>query len=228
MTPHGERGKKDFMKTTQRTVQNTDVQAVSAQPKRKKAEAATAETTDFGRVIQTMLGRKGASTEMSEEDLFAAATFKVIKELHGVELARDFKSAFKLARIEKLPNEIVASNERATKEALNFFVKSTILTKEQANQIRDIAAQVCQLDNKQAIWDEFGKTKAVTTFADAQVTIQERLAEAISGAGGGGGDEGSEGASALARKKAGYAASEQATATRRSSRRAPRGVKTVG
>lgn len=216
------------MKTTQRTVQNTDVQAVSAQPKRKRAETKTADITDFGRVIQTMLGKKSASQQVSEEDLFAAATFKVIKELHGVELARDFKSAFKLARIEKLPTEIAASNERATKEALNFFVKSTILTKEQADQIREIATQVCQLDDKQVIWDEFGKSKAVTTFAEAQVTLQERLAEAIGDVGGGGDDEGSEPAAAAARKKAAYAAPEQTASTRRSSRRAPRGVKTVG
>ncbi len=221
------------MKTTQRTLENTDVQAVSAQPKRRRATAATSETTNFGRVIQTMLGKKVAQSQVSEEDLFAAAAFKVIKDLHGVEMARDFKSAFKLARIEKLPTEQFPSNERATREALDFFVQSTILTKQQVNQIRRIATQVCQLDSNREIWDEFGDTKAVTTFADAQVTIQERIAEAIGGGDGGGGDggggdPGSEGATALARKRAGYAAAEQATSPRRSSRRTPRGVKTVG
>ena len=209
------------MKTTESKLQGTQTQAVSVQPKGKKASTATSETTDFGRVMQTLLGKKSAQQDVSEEDLFAAAAFKVIKELHGVEMARDFKSAFKLARIDKPATEMFPSNERATKEALNFFVKSTILTEEQAAQVRDIAAQACQLDNRRAIWDEYGKSKSVTTFADAQVTIQDRLAQAI-------GDVGSESAKASTLSKPSYSGKAADAPVRSAGRRAPRGVKTVG
>lgn len=209
------------MKTTAKITQIPEAQAVSAQPSRKNASTAIAEVTDFGKVIQTLLGKKGSQQEISEEDLFAAAAFKVIKEFHGTEMAKDFKSAFKLARIDKPTTEIYPSNERATREALDFFVKSTILTKEQASQVRDIAAQVCQLDNNKRIWDGWGKTKAVTTFADAQVTVQERLAQAIS-------ESGAESTKAGTLSRPTYASTKAESPARATGRRAPRGVKTVG
>ena len=166
------------MKTTSTTSQNPQVQAVTGR-KQQKADTASAETTDFGKVIQTLLGRKSGSQEVSEEDLFAAACFKIIKQQYGVEMARDFKAAFKLAQVDKPAKEMYPSSERAAKEALDFFVKSTILSKEQADGVRQIAGAVCQLDDKPAIWDSWGDTKAVTTFANAQVQVGERLQEAL-------------------------------------------------
>lgn len=209
------------MKTTAKITQMPETQAVSAQPSRKNVATAKAEITEFGRVIQTLLGKKGSQQEISEEDLFAAAAFKVIKEFHGAEMAKDFKSAFKLARIDKPASEIYPSNERATREALDFFVRSTILTKDQASQVRDIAAQVCQLDNKSRIWDGWGKSKAVTTFADAQVTIQERLAQAIS-------ESSAAPAKAGTLSKPTYASTSAEASALTTGRRAPRGVKAVG
>lgn len=167
------------MKTPVTSAQNVRISAVTNRKQKEAPSATVQDTNSFGKVIQTLLGKKAANQEVSEEELFAAATFRIIKQQYGVESARDFKAAFKLALVDKPANETFASAERATKEALNFFVKSTIFTREEAESIRGLAAQVCQLDDKRAIWDEYGDTKATTTFADAQVLVQERISQAI-------------------------------------------------
>ena len=154
----------------------------------RKQKAATAEapgSTPFGRVIQSMLGRRKAADQISEEELFAASVFKVIKLQHGVELAQDFKSAFKLAMVDKPASERFASAERAAKEATQFLVDATILTKKQANAVLEIASQVCQLDGNTEIWDNIGDSASGGKFSRVTSLVDNRIAAAVGGEGGG-------------------------------------------
>ena len=105
-----------------------------------------------------------------------------------------------------------------TKPSLEELARNYMNRAEFMTGCADTAAE---LDNRNAIWDEYGKSKAVTSFADAQVTIQDRLAQAI-------GDVGSESAKASTLSKPSYSGKAADAPARSAGRRAPRGVKTVG
>lgn len=155
--------------------------ALPTEQRRTRPAPGEMEMTEFGRTIQSLLGKKGPNEKVSEEGLFAAAIFSQIKSKFGSEMAKDFKSTFKLTKVDKLSNERIPSAERAAKEALKFFVRATIITKEEARSIRSIATQVAQLDDKAPLWDGvrgLDNSIAVTSFGIAQVQIQQRLAEA--------------------------------------------------
>lgn len=134
-------------------------------------------STEFGKTLQSLLGKARVADDVNEEEFFAGAVYQIIKDNFGNSVANDFKSTFKLNMADKPLKERVASAERAAKESLKFFVNSTILTKEDANGIKNTACQVAQLDSKQQyLWDSLGKTKAVTSFAKAEKLGQTRLA----------------------------------------------------
>lgn len=168
------------MKTTAANSSEVQANVVSA-PKQKRDRGEPEEINDFGRVIQTLLGKRRRADKVSEEELFAGSVFSLIKHEFGTDMARDWKAAFKLALVDKPAREEHPSAERAAKEALNFFVKATIISKEKADSIREVASQICQLDDRRAIWDAYGETKAVKSFASAQVLMAQRLEEATSG-----------------------------------------------
>lgn len=157
------------------------LEAPVTEKRRKRPTPGEMEMTEFGRTIQSLLGKKGPNQMISEEGLFASAVFRQFKTLFGSEMAQDFKSAFKLTLLDKTVNERIPSAERAAKETLKFFVNATIITKEEARSIKSIATQVAQLDDKAPLWDGvrgLDNTIAVTSFGIAQVQIQQRLAEA--------------------------------------------------
>ena len=166
---------------TPSTSSKIDQVALLAEQRRTRPAPGEMEMTEFGRTIQSLLGKKGTNEKVSEEGLFAAAVFSQIKSKFGSEMAQDFKATFKLTKVDKLSTERNPSAERAAKEALKFFVKATIITKEEARSIRNIATQVAQLDDKAPLWDGvrgIDNSIAVTSFGIAQVQIQQRLAEA--------------------------------------------------
>ncbi len=168
------------MKTPPTTSKIAQV-ALLAEQRRTRPAPGEMEMTEFGRTIQSLLGKKSPNEKVSEEALFAAAVFSQIKSKFGSEMAQDFKATFKLSKVDKLSTERNPSAERAAKEALKFFVRATIITKEEARSIRNIATQVAQLDDKAPLWDGvrgLDNSIAVTSFGIAQVQIQQRLAEA--------------------------------------------------
>ena len=168
------------MKTTAANSPEMQVPAASA-PKQRRDRSQPEEINDFGRVIQTLLGKRRRADKVSEEELFAGSVFSLVKHEFGTQMARDWKAAFKLALVDKPANEQMPSAERAAKEALDFFVKATIISKDKADSIREVASQICQLDDHRGIWDAYGDTKAVKSFASAQTLMAQRLEEATSG-----------------------------------------------
>ncbi len=143
---------------------------------RRKPSRSTTPTTEFGRTLKDLLGKTYQPGEVNEEELFAATTHQLILNRYGSTVAEDFKSAFKLNMADKPPTERVASPERATKESLKFFVNSTLITREEAQQIRQLAFTSAQLDdNLEVAWDSLGDTKAVTSFANGEKLVQGRL-----------------------------------------------------
>ncbi len=142
----------------------------------KKTSRSPAPTTEFGRTLKDLLGKTFQPGQVNEEELFAATTHQLILNRYGASVAEDFKSAFKLNMADKPRSERFASAERATKESLKFFVNSTLLTKEEAQQIRQLAFATAQLDdNVDVAWDSLGDTKAVTSFTNGEKLIQGRL-----------------------------------------------------
>ena len=127
------------MKTTAANSQEIQVPAVSA-PKQRRDGSQPEEINDFGRVIQSLLGKRRRADKVSEEELFAGSVFSLVKHEFGTQMARDWKAAFKLALVDKPGGEKVSSPERAAKEALNFFVKATIISKEKGDSIREVAS----------------------------------------------------------------------------------------
>lgn len=189
----------------------------------RKQKAATAEapgSTPFGRVIQSMLGRRGAADQISEEELFAASIFKVIKLQHGADLAQDFKSAFKLALVDKPASERFSSAERAAKEAVQFLVDATILTKKQAKSVLEVASQVCQLDGNAEIWDNIGDSASAGKFTKVASLVDNRISAAVGGESGGS-------TPAPTTSKSTYAPSSDPNALKQAPRRSRR-MKTVG
>lgn len=133
-------------------------------------------TTEFGRTLKDLFGKTANPGEVNEEELFAAAAQQLIKNRLGTQSAEDFKSAFRLNMIDKPKTERFSSPERAAKETLKFFVKATLLTKDEARSIRSMAFEVAQLDdNKEKVWDSWGDSRAVTSFRRGQELVQSRL-----------------------------------------------------
>lgn len=152
--------------------------AVTASNRRRKPSKVTEPTTEFGKTFQSILGKKAASDKVNEEELFAGTVFQLVKNKYGDSFAEDFKSAFRLNLIDKPANEKFASAERATKETLKFFVSSTLMTKEDAAAIRQTAFDLAQIDdNKNALWDSYGDTKAVVAADRGTTLIQQRLVD---------------------------------------------------
>jgi hypothetical protein len=183
------------MKTNSRQrVDTAKEQQIQQQNNRRKTQQASGSanaTTEFGRSLKDLLGRSAIANQLNEEELFAATAYQLIANRFGVETAKDFKSAFRLNMADKPQRERFASPERATKESLKFFVESTIMTREEATQIRQLAFNAAQLDdNSNKVWDSWGDTRAVTSFKKGQALVQARLEESgnspvvIAGAGG--------------------------------------------
>ncbi|MFN4895228.1 MAG: hypothetical protein ACK5GN_06170 [Pseudomonadota bacterium] len=151
-------------------------EALTVRNQQRMPSRSTSPTTEFGRTLRDLLGNTFQPGKVNEEELFAAAAYQLIFNRYGSAVANDFKSAFKLNMADKPQSERVPSAERAAKESLKFFVKSTLLTREEALQIRQLAMATCQLDdNLDVAWDSIGDTKASTGFANGERLIQGRL-----------------------------------------------------
>lgn len=164
-------------KIAQTLRQEDTVAALSSRNGRRKPSRSTEPTTEFGKSLQALLGKRVQTSEVNEEELFAGAAYQLIKNRYGDTVAGDFKSAFKLNLVDKPSTEKVSSDERAAKETLKFFVSSTLLTREEAADIRQLATAAAQLDNNDALWDSFGDTRAVSSVANGASTVQSRLEE---------------------------------------------------
>jgi hypothetical protein len=151
-------------------------EAVKARNQQKKPARTPAPATEFGRTLKDLLGKTFKPNEVNEEELFAATAHQLIFNRYGSRAADDFKSAFKLNMADKPKTEKFPSAERAAKESLKFFVNSTLITKDEAREIRQLAFTTCQLDeNLDVAWDGMGDTKAVTSFSNGEKLIQGRL-----------------------------------------------------
>lgn len=149
---------------------------VTTRKSMRKRTASSTPTTEFGRTLKDLFGKTANPGEVNEEELFAAAAQQLIKNRLGAQSADDFKSAFRLNMTDKPKTERYSSPERAAKETLKFFVKATLLTKDEARSIRSLAFEVAQLDdNKEKVWDSWGETRAVTSFRRGQELVQSRL-----------------------------------------------------
>ena len=150
--------------------------ALNVRNQQRKPSRSPTPTTEFGRTLKDLLGKTYEPTQVNEEELFAATTHQLILNRYGASIAEDFKSAFKLNLVDKPPGEKVSSPDRATKESRRFFVKSTLITKEEARQIRQLAFTSAQLDdNSDFVWDSMGDTRAVTSFSKGEKLVQGRL-----------------------------------------------------
>jgi hypothetical protein len=170
------------MKTNSRprldTGQEQQIEQVNRRKKGASRAGSTRPTTEFGRTLKDLLGKAAISGELNEEELFAATTYQLIANRFGEQTAKDFKSAFRLNMADKPKRERFASPERATNEALKFFVESTIMTQEEARGIKQLAFNAAQLDdNAGKLWDSWGNTRAVTSFRRGQTLVQSRLEE---------------------------------------------------
>ncbi len=149
---------------------------VTTRKRRGNGTRRSTPTTEFGRSLKDLLGKTANAGEVNEEELFAASAHQLLKNRFGAQAAEDFKSAFRLNMVDKPKVERFSSPERAAKETLKFFVKATLLTKEEATNIRSLAFEVAQLDdNKSKVWDSWGHTRAVTSFKKGQEMVQSRL-----------------------------------------------------
>jgi hypothetical protein len=164
-------------KVAQTIRQSDTIEALSSRNSRRKPSRVTEPTTEFGKSLQALLGKRVQSSEVNEEELFAGAAYQLIKNRYGDTVAGDFKSAFQLNLVDKPSGEKVSSDERAARETLKFFVNSTLLTKEEASDIRKLATAAAQLDDKDALWDSLGDTRAVTSVSRGASTVQKRLEE---------------------------------------------------
>lgn len=158
--------------------QESQLEQLNTRKRRQKARGSNNPTTEFGRSLRDLLGRPAIAGQLNEEELFAATTYQLIANRFGEQTAKDFKSAFRLNMVDKPARERFASPERATKESLKFFVESTIMTREEARGIRELAFSAAQLDDDHTkVWDSWGETRAVTSFRRGQTLVQGRLEE---------------------------------------------------
>jgi len=157
---------------------NKATAAATASNRRRKPSKVTEPSTEFGKTFQSILGKKDPSAKVNEEELFAGTVFQLVKNKYGADFAQDFKSAFRLNLIDKPNTEKFASAERAAEETLKFFVSSTLMTKEDASDIRKTAFELAQMDdNKDALWDSYGDTKSMVSADRGTRLIQQRLEE---------------------------------------------------
>jgi len=159
------------------STKNTEASSRNSRRKPGKVEEPS---TDFGKTLQSLLGKKQSDQKVSEEEIYAALILQQIKDKYGDQYTSDWKATYKLNAFDKPTQEKVASSERAANDSMKFFVESTLLTADEAKTIKDKAFSVAQLDdNKDKLWDHLGggndKTVAVTSFSNAQKLIQERL-----------------------------------------------------
>lgn len=158
--------------------EDQEVAALNTRNARRRPSRSLEPTTEFGKTLRGLLGKAAIADKVNEEEFFAGAIYQLVKNRFGNDVAADFKSTFKLNMVDKPSKEKVASAERAAKETLRFFVDSTILTQEEASDIRSLAFQTAQLDrNDRFVWDSLGKTKADRSFASVQSLGQRRLEE---------------------------------------------------
>jgi hypothetical protein len=122
----------------------------SSSVKPKKGEIATEEPSPskpFEQVFQNLMGKRVAGSEVNEEELFAASIGSQIKSLLGTDAYTEYKLSFKIGMSEIPPGRSAPSVERSAREALKDLVRSGILTREQARDIRDVAFAAAQLDD---------------------------------------------------------------------------------
>jgi hypothetical protein len=93
------------------------------------------------------MGKRVAGSEVNEEELFAASIGSQIKSLLGTDAYTEYKLSFKIGMSEIPPGRSAPSVERSAREALKDLVRSGILTREQARDIRDVAFAAAQLDD---------------------------------------------------------------------------------
>jgi hypothetical protein len=156
----------------------TTAAALSSRNRRRKPSRVTTPTTEFGKTFQSLTGKKDINAKVNEEELFAGTVYQLVKNRFGDSVAQDFRSAYRLNLVDKPATERVASAERAAKDTLKFFVSSTLMTKEEARDIRTTAFEIAQMDdNKDALWDSIGDTKSVVTADRGARIIQQRLEE---------------------------------------------------
>lgn len=147
---------------------------------RKRIQSQQIKTfNEFGKTLKNLLGTSSVKGQLSEEELFAATAHQLVKNRYGTEMAKDFRSVFRLSMADKPATERYSSAERAAKETLRFFRNSTLLTREEVRDIRQLAFSKAQLDdNARRLWDNWGDTKAVTSNKRGQQLVQSRLEEA--------------------------------------------------
>jgi hypothetical protein len=163
---------------TRKKVTPQNVQTNSSSRRRKPGKVEEP-STDFGKTLQSLLGKKQSDQKVSEEEIYAALILHQLKA-KGDQYTSDWKSTYKLNEFDKPAKEKVASAERAADDSMKFFVESTLLTQDEAKAIKQTAFGIAQLDDKtNKLWDHFGGDKentiAVTSFSNAQKLIQERL-----------------------------------------------------
>lgn len=161
--------------------------ALSHRRPSRKPGRAEEPSTDFGKTLQSLLGKKQSDQKVSEEEIYAAIILQQLKDKYGSQYTSDWKSTFKLNAFDKPSKEKFASAERAANDSMKFFVESTLLTEEEAKSMKATAFSLAQLDDRtDKLWDHQGgdreNTVAVTSFSNAQKLIQERLTTGTSSA----------------------------------------------
>ena len=154
------------------------IEALTSRKGKRKPSKVTEPTNEFGKTLQNLMGKRDQSSEINEEELFAGTVFQLVKNRFGDDLAGDFKSAYKLNLVDKPVTERVSSAERATKDTLEFLVRSTLISKADARSIRATAFAAAQIDdNSDFLWDSIGETRAVTSIERGTRLVQKRLEE---------------------------------------------------
>lgn len=172
------RASQQVAKNVQKKVTPQNVETNSGSRRRKPGRVEEP-STDFGKTLQSLLGKKQGEQKVSEEEIYAAAILHQLKT-KGDQYTSDWKATYKLNAFDKPSKEKVASAERAANDSMKFFVESTLLTDDEAKAIKQKAFDMAQLDDKTGkLWDHIGGDKentiAVTSFSNAQKLIQERL-----------------------------------------------------
>ncbi len=152
------------------------LEALSNRKGKRKPSKVTEPTTEFGKTLQNLMGKRDQTSEINEEELFAGTVYQLVKNRFGNDLAGDFKSAYQLNLVDKPMTERASSAERAAKDTLKFLVSSTLLSRDDARSIRDTAFSAAQIDDtSDFLWDSIGETRAVTSVERGARIVQKRL-----------------------------------------------------
>lgn len=163
---------------SRRTRNQQRIDHVTARQRKRIQSQRIKSYNEFGNTLKNLLGSSAVKGKLSEEELFAATAHQLVKNRYGSQMGKDFRSVFRLSMADKPATERYASAERAAKETLRFFRDSTLLTREQVREVRQLAFSTAQLDdNARKLWDNWGDTKAVTRNKRGQELIQSRLEE---------------------------------------------------